>query len=45
MENQEEDVCQECLGTGEIDNPYFDEDSKEWYSDGTRKCLCQLKEE
>ena len=41
----EKDTCSECDGTGEVDELYFDQDSKNWIVDGTKPCICQLREE
>ena len=38
-----DEVCEICFGTGEVDNPYFDEGANEWISDGTKPCVCKLK--
>lgn len=45
MENDElEEVCEFCYGTGEVSEDIFDEDSHEYMKGvGTRKCLCQLE--
>jgi hypothetical protein len=34
--------CLDCEDTGEVDNYIFDQDSKNWILDGTKKCVCQL---
>lgn len=39
----EETRCIDCDGTGEVDNLIFDQDSKEWIVDGSKKCICQLE--
>lgn len=42
---EKEEKCDICDGTGEVDDFYFDQDSKNWILDGTKKCVCQIHEE
>jgi hypothetical protein len=39
-----ENNCSVCDGTGEVEKYYFDNDSKNWYVDGGKPCLCQIGE-
>lgn len=38
-------VCDACLGTGEVDQLSFDNDSKQWLPDGPRRCFCKTDDE
>ena len=38
-------MCHDCNDTGEVDDFFFDEGSKEWILDGSKKCHCQYNPE
>lgn len=40
----EEDVCEFCDGTGEVETYYRDSSTGyNWVVDGTKKCVCKLR--
>lgn len=43
-EEDAEASCAECNGEGIVTKDHFDENSKEWVTDGTKKCFCKLEE-
>jgi hypothetical protein len=46
LENEKEEVCELCGGTGEVNYDVWDEDSHNYqHGVGTKKCLCQLEED
>ncbi len=35
-------TCDLCDGRGEMPDYYYDSDTREWYEDGFKKCICRI---
>ena len=45
MDDEKDEICPDCGGTGEVNEDIYDEDSHQWQPVGVKKCHCQLENE